>query len=83
MSSVEVHRQWEANGLFSRDCNLEVHPNVLTLIVRMQLRFCCEVLTLLAVLIRTSKDVVDMQQIGMKRWWIAIVSSTLASFTLV
>ncbi|VDP40717.1 unnamed protein product [Heligmosomoides polygyrus] len=39
---------------------------------KQMLRFCCEVLTLLAVLIRTSKDVVDMQQIGMKRWWIAI-----------
>ncbi|VDM62218.1 unnamed protein product [Angiostrongylus costaricensis] len=38
----------------------------------LQLRFCCEVLTLLAVLIRTSKDIVDMQQIGMKRWWMAL-----------
>ncbi|VDL82597.1 unnamed protein product [Nippostrongylus brasiliensis] len=41
--------------------------------VRESLRFCCEVLTLLAVLIRTTQDVVDMQQIGMKRWWIAIL----------
>ncbi|WKY05558.1 hypothetical protein Q1695_006062 [Nippostrongylus brasiliensis] len=39
---------------------------------KQMLRFCCEVLTLLAVLIRTTQDVVDMQQIGMKRWWIAI-----------
>ncbi|RCN25697.1 hypothetical protein ANCCAN_28588, partial [Ancylostoma caninum] len=39
---------------------------------KQMLRFCCEMLTLLAVVIRTTKDVVDMQQIGLKRWWIAI-----------
>ncbi|XGW29540.1 hypothetical protein V3C99_008960 [Haemonchus contortus] len=39
---------------------------------KQMLRFCCEILTLLAVLVRTTKDIVDMQQIGMKRWWLAM-----------
>ncbi|KAK6747267.1 hypothetical protein RB195_000461 [Necator americanus] len=39
---------------------------------KQMLRFCCELLTLLAVVVRTTKDIVDMQQIGLKRWWIAI-----------
>ncbi|KJH49700.1 hypothetical protein DICVIV_04182 [Dictyocaulus viviparus] len=55
--------KYEAENVFHDDTTVRL----------VDLRFCCEVLTLLAVLVRTSKDIVDMQQIGMKHWWIAIV----------